>query len=321
MVVPIIILLVVVAAAITIGVLAWRRRKPKGRMVSIVGLLREPLNFSGEMLARAGARAWEADLGDGSTEGADGFVASVGPLTSIVHDGKMYVIHSFPTPYDSETEKTAEGIADLRIRALFKDHRAWFSCDAMGLDGASTEEEVRSAYRQSARLFSELIDENCLLIFLPEWNMCFPINGDTIDALAADNPVEALHDSQTVPVVAVSSDDPLMLEAVAKARETWPAFVEALDAGLGENFAVKAPVTAGGNTEFIWISVTGTEGGRIYGVLANQPADLAHLKQGSKVSVQVDQLNDWVYISPEGKTVGGHTIEALNKALARKRKT
>ena len=65
----------------------------------------------------------------------------------------------------------------------------------MGLDGSSTEEEVRSAYRQSARLFSELIDENCLLIFLPEWNKCFPINGDTIDALAADNPVEALHES------------------------------------------------------------------------------------------------------------------------------
>lgn len=320
MVVPIVILLLVVASAITIGTLAWRRQKPKSRMVSIVGLLREPLNLSGDIVARAGARAWEADLGDGSTEGADGFVASAGPITSIVHDGKMYVIHSFPTPYDNDTGKTAEGIPDLRVRALFNDHRAWFSCDAMGLDGSSTEEEVRSAYRQSARLFSELIDENCLLIFLPEWNKCFPINGDTIDALAADNPVEALHESQTVPVVAVSSDDPLLLEAVAKARETWPAFVEALDSGLGENFAVKAPVSAGGNTEYIWISVTGTEGGRIYGILANQPADLGNLKQGSKVSVQVEQLNDWIYISPEGKPIGGHTIEALNKALARKRK-
>jgi len=138
--------------------------------------------------------------------------------------------------------------------------------------------------------------------------------------LAADNPVEALHESQTVPVVAVSSDDPLLLEAVAKARETWPALVEALDSGLGENFAVKAPVSAGGNTEYIWISVTGTEGGRIYGILANQPADLGNLKQGSKVSVQVEQLNDWIYISPEGKPIGGHTIEALNKTLARKRK-
>ena len=56
MVVPIVILLLVVASAITIGTLAWRRQKPKSRMVSIVGLLREPLNLSGDMVARAGAR-------------------------------------------------------------------------------------------------------------------------------------------------------------------------------------------------------------------------------------------------------------------------
>lgn len=320
MAVPLLLLLAVVAAAITLGFLTWRRRKPRGRLVSIVGLLQEPLQVTGEMLARAGARAWEANLGDGSNEGPDGFVASVGSFNSIVHDGKMFVVNSFSTPYDDTPGKTAESIGDQRARALFLDHQAWFSCDALGLDGSTPEEEVRLAYRQVARLFSELLDDKCLLIYLPEQQLCYPINGDTIDALAADNPVEALHEALTVPVVAVSNDDPLLMEAVAKARETWPGFVEALDAGLGDNFAVKAPVSAGGNTEFIWISVTGTEGGRVFGVLANQPIDLPPLKQGSRVTVRVDQLSDWIYTSPEGKTVGGHTIEALNKALARKRK-
>lgn len=320
MVVPIIILLAVVVAACTIGVLTWRRRKPKGRMISIVGLLREPLALSGELLARAGTRAWEADLGDGATEGADGFVASVGPLNSIVHEGKMYVIHSFPTPYDCTPEKTAEAIVDPRIRSLFVEHRAWFSCDAMGIDTNASEAEARAAYRQVARLFSELIDDNCILVFLPECNLIYPVNDKTLDALGADDPVEAMAETATVPMVEIHDDDSLLLAAIAKARETWPAFVEAMDAGQGDNFAVKAPVSVGSKTEFIWISVTGTEGELIYGVLANQPVDLDQLKQGSRVSVPVKQLNDWIYISPEGKTIGGHTIEALNKVLARKRK-
>ena len=55
-------------------------------------------------------------------------------------------------------------------------------------------------------------------------------------------------------------------------------------------------MTHAGNTEFIWITVTGIEGDRVYGTLGNDPGNLGSLKFGSKVSVLVADLNDWCYI-------------------------
>jgi len=107
---------------------------------------------------------------------------------------------------------------------------------------------------------------------------------------------------------------------VEKARASWARFVSAYEASAGENFSVKAPVTAADNTEFIWISVTAIEGDLIYGELANDPADLGKLKLGSKVSVPLADLNDWCYIDREGQLTGGFTIEAVHKASRRSRR-
>jgi uncharacterized protein YegJ (DUF2314 family) len=123
-----------------------------------------------------------------------------------------------------------------------------------------------------------------------------------------------------LPIVEVSGDDPLMVKAVEKARESWPKFVAAYEADAGENFSIKAPVTHGENTEFIWISVTAIEGDNVYGELANDPGDLGPLKLGSKVSVPVSDLNDWCYIDGDGNLKGGYTIEAVQKAAKRARK-
>jgi hypothetical protein len=69
-------------------------------------------------------------------------------------------------PYVEDVEKAAAEMADLRLRALFSQHKAWFSCDAMGVDGRTPEAEVRDWYRRLGTLFAELLDENCLLIYL-----------------------------------------------------------------------------------------------------------------------------------------------------------
>jgi uncharacterized protein YegJ (DUF2314 family) len=110
-----------------------------------------------------------------------------------------------------------------------------------------------------------------------------------------------------------------MLAAVAQARQEWPRFKDAFEARAGENFSVKAPVTHGDNTEFIWISVTAIEGERVYGELANDPGDLGPLKLGSKASVQVSDLNDWCYVDAEQNLAGGFTIAAVQNAAKKKR--
>jgi uncharacterized protein YegJ (DUF2314 family) len=303
-----------------VGAIYWlmrRRRQP--RLISFVALVREPVRFDPAVLAKLAGKAWKADLGDGSSEGADGFVVGVEVMNTIMYDGRMFLINSLPQPY-AEDEKATEAIPDLRIRSLFREHRAWFSCDALGIDRRSSEEEILRCYQRLGKLFAELLDENCLLIYLPDSGLVYPINEDTEAALRSSDPLGTLQETLTLPIIEVSSDDPLMKQAVEKAQQSWPTFVAAYEAKAGTNFGVKAPVTAAGHTEFIWIAVTSLEGERIYGELGNDPGNLGSLKLGSKVSVAVADLNDWCYLDSKGNMAGGFTVEAVKEAARRRRK-
>jgi uncharacterized protein YegJ (DUF2314 family) len=311
---------VAAVAGLAGGFLYWRhRRRRRSRLISIVALLREPVTFDPAVLARLAGKAWNADLGDGTSEGSDGFLAGAEISSMILYGGRMHLINSFPSPYVEDPEKIAEGIPDMRLRSLFREHQAWFSCDALGLDHTTSDEEVCAWYQRLGKLFAELLDENCMLILVPDTDRAYPINEDTEAALRSDNPLAALQETLTVPMIEVPPDDPLMKEAVEKARQGWPAFVEAYEAGAGESFSVKAPVTHGDNTEFIWIAVTSLEGERIYGTLGNDPVDLGPLTLGSKVSVPVAELNDWMFIDRQGNMTGGFTVAAVQKAAQRHR--
>jgi uncharacterized protein YegJ (DUF2314 family) len=296
-----------------------RIRRRESRLVAFVALLREPMTIDPAVLAKVAGKVWNADLGDGTTEGEDGFVAGIGEMNTIMHDDRIFLVNSFPQPYVEEVEEVAEQLVDARVRQLFLEHKAWFSCDAMGVDGDTPAEDVGEHYRRIGKLFAELLDENCLLIFLPDTDDVYPVNEDTEAALRSADPLNALDATMTVPVIQVADDDPLMVKAVEKAKGEWAKFVSAFEGRVGTNHAVKAPVTGGNNTEFIWITVTAVEGGRIYGKLANAPGDLGPLKLGSKVTVNVADLNDWCYLDAKENIVGGFTIEVVRKAALRKR--
>ncbi len=314
---PIIVIALVVA--VVIGGLSYLRlrRKHETRMISLVALLREPITLDPTVLAKTAGRVWNLDLGDGTTEGEDGFVVASGPINTIMCQDRAYLINCFPAPYVENPEEVSESIADLRIGKLFAEHKAWFSCDALGIDETTTPEEINAWYQHLAKLFSEFLDENCLLIYLPENSSAFPVNEETHQALESDDPVGALVATQTLPLVWVAEDDPLMQQAVARAREHWSEFVAAYEATAGENFSVKAPVSYSDRTEFIWLNVTALEGEQVYGTLASDPGDLGPLKLGSKVSVAVEDLNDWCYVDRQGELQGGYTIAAVQEAARR----
>src|SRR5262249_51733928 len=180
-----------VVVALIGAVVYWRiRRRRRHRLISFVALLRETVEFDPAVLARVAGKAWDADLGDGTSEGADGFVAAGGIANMIMHDGRMFLLNSFPRAHVDDPQKVAEGIADKRIRGLFAEHKAWFSCDAMGIDGSTPEEEVGQWCRRLGKLFAELLDENCLLILVPDTDRAYPINEDTEAALRSDDPLQ-----------------------------------------------------------------------------------------------------------------------------------
>ena len=201
------------------GWLYWRmRRRRASRMISLVALLREPVTFDPFVLAKTAGRAWNADLGEGAGEGEDGFAFCTGPVNTIIHDNRPYLVNCMPMPYVDDPEAASESIVDLRIRKLFREHQAWFSCDALDVDGASTAAEISEAYRRLAKLFAEFLDENCLLIYVPDTSRAYSINDETQRALQSVDPLVALDETRTGPVIWVPDDDPLMQEAVAKAR-------------------------------------------------------------------------------------------------------
>ncbi len=314
---------IVVPAVFVIGLAIWfyrrSRQQKQPRIVAIVGLLKEPMPIDVTVLAHLAGKAWNADLGDGNSEGADGFVTGTGIINVITYDGSMSLINSMPNPYVPDVESAAEKIVDLRQREAMLEHQAWFSCDSLGVDRKTPDEEVAKIYRRLARLFAELLDENCLLIYLPDLHMAVPINEDTHKALLADDPIAALQETQSAPIVQIKDDDPLLIEAVAKAKETWPQFVSAFESRAGEHLSIKAPLRHEEHVEFIWIEVTAMEGDHVFGKLANEPNHLGNLKLGSKVRVPVSDVNDWCYVDAQGKFQGGFSLAAIKAATERKR--
>ncbi len=291
----------------------WKRRESPTRLISFVALLREPKTIAAADLARIAGAVWHADLGDGQSEGKDGFVVGVDVISTIKCRDRLFLVNSFPKPYVDNTQEAAEQIPELRLRQLFAAHQAWFSCDALGVDRNTSEQEVHSILQMLGKLFAELLDDQCLLIYLPDAGEAFPITDQTKVALRMKDPVAALRDNTLAPMVEIDPDDPEMIKAVAEARAAWPRFVAAFEARAGQHFSVKAPVTYKDNTEFIWIEVESLEGDYLYGVLANEPGDLGPLKEGSKVRVPVAELNDWCYLTDKEDIVGGFTVQVAFK--------
>lgn len=307
-----------VCAAIVGGIILFRRRNTDSsdNMVSLVALLREPQFVDAGVVARAAREAWGAELGDGEGEGPDGFVTGNDELPTMVvrYHGRLLLIHRFARPYVEDCEEVAGQIPDLRLRSVIADHRAWMSCDALSIDKTTTAEELEDWYRLLGSLLAELVDDNTLAIYVPQTNGLYACNETTIECLQSNKPLAALQQELNPPVIRVADDDPRMLAAVEEARTRWPELCSAFEAGQGESFSVKAPITRGGNTEFIWLKVTAIENDIVYGTLANEPIDLGDLYLGSRVSVPVSELNDWVWIDPAGQMHGGFTVKVVTEA-------
>jgi hypothetical protein len=66
-----------------------------------------------------------------------------------------------------------------------------------------------------------------------------------------------------------------------------------------------------GGVESMWVEVKSIEGATIAGVLANSPALIPDLGQGSPVRGQRKELEDWILKLPDAGTEGGETIKIL----------
>jgi uncharacterized protein YegJ (DUF2314 family) len=119
----------------------------------------------------------------------------------------------------------------------------------------------------------------------------------------------------------VPNEHVAMREAVRKARTTVQKFIHALKhPASGEtDFEVKKPFVQKNEIEHIWLSDVKLVGGRFQGKVDNVPEKINGLKLGQVVSVNPDEISDWVYIN-NGKLVGGYTIRAHYNELTPEQK-
>lgn len=299
-----------------LGELFGRRRPPEQRVVSLVLLLREERYLDVEILGRLAERALEVEFDD--SEDPENFVVMIKDDVNymIRARGEMFLVNNYPCPYVDDVKQVGDEIQELRLRQAFLEHRAWLSVDRFGPPSLSDDE----AFRWIGRLVAELLDEDCTAIFCPTNRRGCVREEDHEEILRGPDPLQIFQTSHRPPVVGVSDNDAEMARAVQAARERWPEFTAAFEQrGAGDVFSVKAPISVGGATEYMWLSVGALENGIVYGRLDNDPVCAGKIKAGDRVRVPVNEVNDWLYVAGD-QQCGGFTVAILMAKQQRKEK-
>lgn len=300
-------------------------------LTSMVLLLSKPLYGDAELLREIFSKV----IGEGLTireeppdkdfdevpdlKEGEGFLVGQSPQYMLGAPSGVYMVHDQEEPYMDDPEEAADETNELRASNALRDHKAWVAVDLV--IPKDHEMPVEEHYKFIGRLIAELAEysaSNCLAVFIPESSKFFPFDEEMLEGLRNGKAVDALIESIQVPVVQIKDDDEEMLAAVAEAKKTFPKFKAAFE-GKGEDeqtFAIKAPITSAGNTEFIWISVSNLTDDTITGTIDNEPVDLPGIKEGDEVEVSVSELNDWTIMTEDGLE-GGFTMKVLMEAHRR----
>ncbi len=121
----------------------------------------------------------------------------------------------------------------------------------------------------------------------------------------------------TDPRVAVTADDPRLIDAKQQALKNLDFFIEMLGKhGLDTTymFSIKADFEEDGKHEHMWIETGRYENGVFYGVLGNMPQMITSHKFGDKVSINRDAVEDWMIETPETDSImGAYSVKALGQ--------
>lgn len=294
--------------------------------LSLVFLLAEPRNVTLERVIEIVRFELGSDL-----EEAEAVVEAEDPAT----DGAavkrflirlpygVFAILASRQPYIAEPGAFARtNIRDKRLRTAVEDHRAWLSVDLVSATPEETEGRYR-AYATVGRLLASVSGPDCLAVYAPELKRCNEFDPALIERLRSGEPLRIFDEPTFEPVIEIEEDHPRMVEAVEEALRRWPEFAAAFqkrERADDDRFIVKAEFIEDGRSEFMWVAVTDIEGGRITGVLMNDPHQLESVHRGKRVTIQIDRLNDWLFPDEKGDAVGGFTLRVLADETEERRK-
>jgi uncharacterized protein YegJ (DUF2314 family) len=117
-------------------------------------------------------------------------------------------------------------------------------------------------------------------------------------------------------VINVADDNPDMVAAITKARDTLPHFWKVFDKPeRGESgFSLKVKITDKGGTEHFWATDIERRDGKIMGTINNDPNVVATVKLGNRIPIPEADISDWLYMRDK-KMVGNETLKPLLKKM------
>ncbi len=294
-------------------------------LISLVLLLRRPRHLDASTLARYCETAWggrfevvtETQSAEGAPaaaetpqEGTGQFVTGKPPLLIAAAALRLHLVHCSDRPYFEDPTAISDQAGEARLRKVLEENRGWLAVDLVQREEESILPEEH--YPRLARLVAELAGPDCQAIYQPGERR-FNHWDDALETKLRQGDVTGVFTDLVVPpVVEVGDEDPRMVEASNEARRRWNEFVEAFTSGNAKHCAVKAPITVGSRTEFIWITVESITDGLISGRLGNEPIDLGDLKLDSKVTIDTGVVADWVFFQDEQPT-GLFSLKALSE--------
>jgi uncharacterized protein YegJ (DUF2314 family) len=118
------------------------------------------------------------------------------------------------------------------------------------------------------------------------------------------------------PTVEVSADDPQMVAAISRARQTVQRVITELERG-NKQTSVKVAIVDGAAVEHFWLRDVEYDAktGAFVGKIDNDPDKVKTVRLGQAVTVRAGTISDWLYMSG-GKMHGNFTVRVLLPKMA-----
>jgi len=117
-------------------------------------------------------------------------------------------------------------------------------------------------------------------------------------------------------VINIAEDDPEMVAAIAKARDSLPQFWAAFDQRQrgDTDFSLKVKITGKRGTEHFWLKEIERRDGQVYGTIDNAPDIVRHVKRGARIPIPEADISDSFYMR-DHKMVVNYTSRVLFRTM------
>ena len=293
----------VLGVAIVIVILLfalWAKRKSVHEYPGFLILLSSPQVLTFEQLKYL----LESKVGSIKEEDRTDVAESLAFRTVISIGPDKVRISGTPGPPEEFRQKFADEVSDRRAQEVILAHTHILTIELM----TWSEEKIESDKELMSMVAGLLMDERAIGFDTIPSTGIHPLTEEVKELLREGEFEDAL-DAVAAPVKMVDDDDEAMVAAIAKARETWPEFLQ-LFREKEDGCFVKVRIDYEDQSEHMWIIPLRANESGVMGELTNEPIGIPFLSLGSQVEANFDQISDWT-VYRDKQQLGGYTVDLL----------